>query len=126
MKEIKDNPLNLIFIKNSKGKATEEINDILKIPEFFKYLKNDKIDYGKKIYVIEELIKKIKINRYIIEYFSVYENKSIYIFLFDLYLKKETTPELKTSIINLLNELRINIETTKEIFEYLFQELSRL
>ena len=126
MKEIKDNPLNLIFIKNSKGKATEEINDILKIPEFFKYLKNDKIDYGKKIYVIEELIKKIKINRYIIEYFSVYENKSIYIFLFDLYLKKETTPELKTSIINLLNELTINIETTKEIFEYLFQELSKL
>ena len=126
MQETKENPLDLIFIKNSKGKTTEEINDILKIPEFFKYLKNDNIEYGKKIFVIEELIKKFKINRYIIEYFSKYENQSIYIFLFDIYLKQETCQELKTSIINLLNELRINIETGKEIYEYLFQGLSKL
>ena len=126
MKENKENPLDLIFIKNSKGKATEEIKDISKIPELFKYLKNDKIEYGKKIFVIEELIKKFKINRYITEYFIEFEEKSIYIFLFDLYLKKETSKELKTSIINLLNELRINIETGKEIYEYIFQELSKL
>lgn len=126
MQEAKENLLDLIFIKNSKGKATEEINDISKIPEFFKYLKNDNIEYGKKIFVIEELIKKFKINRYIIEYFSKYENQSIYIFLLDIYLKQETCQELKTSIINLLNELHINIETGKEIYEYLFQGLSKL
>ena len=126
MKENKESPLDLIFTKNSKGKATEEIKDISKIPELFKYLKNDKIEYGKKIFVIEELIKKFKINRYITEYFTEYEEKSIYIFLFDLYLKKETSKELKTSIINLLNELRINIETGKEIYEYIFQELAKL
>ena len=124
MEEIKDNPLNLIFIKNSKGKTTEEIDDIQKIPELFKYLKNDEIEYGKKIFVIEELIKKFKINRYITEYFSEYEKQSIYIFLFDLYLKRDTCKELKTSIINLLNELRINIEAGKEIYEYLFQKFS--
>ena len=126
MKADNENPLDLIFIKDTKGKATEEIKDIQKIPEFFKYLKNDKIDNSKKIFAIEEIIKKFKINRYIIEYFSKYENKSIYIFLFDIYLKKETSKELKDSIINLLNELRINIETGKEIYEYLFQKLSRL
>ena len=126
MKEKKDNPLDLIFIKNSKGKTTEEINDIEQIPLFFNYLKSDDIEYNEKIFVIEELIKKFKINRYITEYFSEYENSSIYIFLFDLYLKKDTKQELKTSIINLLNELRINIQTGKEIYEYLFQKLSSL
>ena len=126
MKENKEKHLDLIFTKNSKGKLTEEIKDISKIPEFFKYLKNDKIEYGKKIFVIEELIKKFKINRYITEYFTKFEDKSIYIFLIDLYLKKETSKELKTSIVNLLNELRINIETGKEIYEYIFQELAKL
>ena len=124
--ENKENPLDLIFIKDSKGKTTEEINDILKIPEFFNYLKDENIDYGKKIFVIEDLIKKLKVNRYICEYFSEFENQSIYIFLFDLYLKKDTNEALKTSIINLLNILRINIETGKEIFEYLFQKISKL
>ena len=126
MKEIKENPLDLIFLKNSKGKTTEEIKDILKIPKFFDYIKDENIEYGKKIFIIEELIKKIKVNRYISEYFSEYENQSIYIFLFNLYLKKDTNEELKTSIINLLNILRINIETGKEIYEYLFQNLSKL
>ena len=46
--------------------------------------------------------------------------------MFDIYLKQETCQELKTSIINLLNELRINIEAGKEIYEYLFQGLSKL
>ena len=126
MKEIKENPLDLIFLKNSKGKTTEEIKDILKIPKFFEYLKDENIEYGKKIFIIEELIKKIKVNRYISEYFSEYENQSIYIFLFNIYLKKDTNEELKTSIINLLNILRVNIETGKEIYEYLFQNLSKL
>ena len=50
----------------------------------------------------------------------------LYIFLFNIYLKKDTNEELKTSIINLLNILRVNIETGKEIYEYLFQNLSKL
>ena len=127
MEEKKDeNPLDSIFILNSKGKPTEEINDILKITDFFKYLKDENIDNGKKIFIIEELIKKFKINRYTIEYFSHNENQSIYLFLFDIYLQKDTSHELQNSIINLLNELRVNIETSKEIYEYIFQKLSKL
>ena len=126
MNDINENPLDSIFIKNSNGKSTEEIDDVQKIDDFFKYLKDENIDNGKKIFVIEELIKKFKINRYTTEYFSNYENQSIYLFLFDLFLQEDTSKELKTSIIHLLNELRINIETGKEIYEYLFQKLSKL
>ena len=125
MKEEKENPLNLIFKRNRKGKITE-IKDIQKIEDLFLYFKNDKINNNQKIIVLEELIEKFKVNRYIIEYFSTYEKKSIYLFLFDFYLKSNTDEKLKATIIKLLNELILNIETGKEIYEYLFQKLSKL
>ena len=124
MEDKDENPLNLIFMKNSDGDTTEEIEDIEKIPELFNYLKNTQITPDKKIYIIEQLQRKFNVNRYLIQYFSRYENTSIYLFIFELFLSPETTPELKTALINLISELRTNIETEKEIYEYLFQKIS--
>ena len=121
-----DNPLNSIFIKQSNGKLSEEINEIKNIPNFFKFLKDDKVANEEKIKVLEELKKKIQLNRFISEFFSEYDNKSIYIHLFDLYTNKNTNQQLKTSIITLIEELCLNIQTGKEVYEYIFQNLSKI
>ena len=55
-----------------------------------------------------------------------YENKSIYIHLFDLYTKKNTSDKLKSSIISLIEELCLNIQTWKDVYEYIFQNLSKI
>ena len=44
-----DNPLNTIFIKQSNGKLSDEINDIKNISNFFKFIKDDKINNDTKI-----------------------------------------------------------------------------
>ena len=44
-----DDPLNTIFIKQSNGKLSDEINDIKNISNFFKFIKNDKINNDTKI-----------------------------------------------------------------------------
>ena len=121
-----NNPLNSIFIiDNNKDKTTSEINSLTNIKNLFEYLKDENISNENKIIVIDQLTQKIKINRYISEYFASYENKSIYLYLFDLFLKeKDLNDKLKESIINLLNELRINVQTGKEIYEYIFQKIS--
>ena len=125
--DINNNPLNSIFITDNQGKITSEIESLKNICRFFEYLKDSNIDNDNKSLIIDQFTKKIKDNRYISEYFSSYENKSIYLYLFDLYLnQKETENKLKLSIINLLNELRINIQAGKEIYEYIFQKLSLL
>ena len=66
----------------------------------------------------------VKKNRTVIEFFSSYNEKSLYFYLFDLYLNPNSSDELKCSIISLLEELRINIQTNKEIYLYLFNNLS--
>ena len=121
-----DNPLPLIFKTTDKGEVTEELNTIKNIPLFFKYLSNESISQEDKIKVIERFIEIIKENRYICEYFSTYENKSIYLFFFDLYLSKTSSEQLKEAILQLFQELIINIETSKEIYEFLFQKFSFL
>ena len=121
-----DNPLNSIFIKNSAGKLSDEINDIKNISYLFKFLKDEKINVDTKIKVIDELMKKIKTNRFISEFFSEYENKSIYIHLFDLYTKKSSTEKLKSSISSLIEELCLNTQTGKEVYEYIFQNLAKI
>ena len=121
-----DNPLNSIFIKNSAGKLSDEINDIKNISYLFKFLKEEKINVDTKIKVIDELMKKIKTNRFISEFFSEYENKSIYIHLFDLYTKKSSTEKLKSSISSLIEELCLNTQTGKEVYEYIFQNLAKI
>ena len=124
MDENDENPLDLIFLKNSEGKLTEEFKDINKIPTFFEYIKNPEIEPDKKIYILQEIQIKFNTNRYLIEYFSFYENISVYIFFFDIFLLPETTKELKSEIINIISYFRCNIETNKEIYQYIFQKLS--
>lgn len=116
-----ENPLNSIF-KVSKGKCTEEINSINKIDNFFKYILDEKIPSKNRCQVIEELINKLKVNQYLCEYFSSFENQSIYIFLIQLYINKSNSPDLRISIINLINELKINLDIYKNVYDYLFQK----
>ena len=126
MSENKDNPLYNIFIKTSKGTLTDEIDNVKNIQYFFNYLKNEKIKDDSKQKVIEELKNKIHINRYISEFFSSNNNKSIYIYLFDLYSNQKASQNFKESILSLINELRYNIQTGKDIYEYIFQKLSKI
>ena len=124
MEEKEENPLDLIFRKNLEGETTEEFEDISKIPQFFEYIKNPQIEQKKKIYILQQIQAKFNVNRYLIEYFSSYENISIYKFLFDIFLLPDTTEVLKSEIINFISPLICNIETSKEIYEYIFQKLS--
>ena len=121
---LSENPLKSIFKISSKGNITEEIESMNKRDSFFKYIKDEKTPAKLRSQIIEEFIKIIKINRYICEYFSTFENQSIYIFLTELYVNKSTSQELKISIINLINELRINLDINKNIYDYLFQKIS--
>ena len=85
MSEIKDenqNPLTLIFKITQDGKIIEELNSIKSIPSFFQYLSNEKISQNEKINVILKFKEIIAKNRYIIEFFSEYDNKSIYLIFF--------------------------------------------
>jgi len=120
-----NNPLHSIFIKDNKNTITSEIDSLNNIKSFFEFLKDDNINKENKIFVLELFTEKLKDNRYISEYFSSNDNKSIYIYLFDLYISSSNSDnKLRTSIINLLSELRINIQAGKAIYEYIFQKLS--
>ena len=121
-----NNPLNNIFLKNAQGKITEELGNINNIHFFFNFINNDKVKDEEKENVLKELTSKIHVNRYISEFFSSHNDKSIYIYLFDLYSKKNTSEKLKDAIISLLEELLSNIQTGKEIYEYIFQKLSQI
>ena len=121
-----DNPIKEIFKMTNKGQTTEEINNIDKIDSFFEYIKDVNIPSTHRAQIIEELIAKLKINRYLCEYFSSYENESIYIFLIHLYINNSTTPDLKASIINFISELRINLDINKDIYDYIFQKISAI
>ena len=123
---MKDNPLNNIFIKDSSGKLTDEIDSVKNIHYFFDFVKDDKIKEETKVKVLDELKAKIHSNRFISEFFSSHENKSIYIYLFDLYISKNTNEKLKKSIESLIEELCLNISTGKEVFVYLFQKLAKI
>ena len=123
MKDIKDNPLKSIFTEIS-GKYSPEIKSYDNINNLFMYLKEPKNTPQSKSKVLEEFITIIKENRYLCEYFSFYENNSIYILLFDLYLQEKTSDILKKSILNLIKELILNIEIDKRIMEYIFQKIS--
>ena len=129
MSNINDSPLLKIFEIGKNGECSPEIKNIENINLLWKYLNDEKKTQESKIKILKELTEKIKINRYICEYFSITEDiekKSIYLFLLELYLNKDTTLKLKTSIINLLKELLINIEISKEIYEFIFHKISSL
>ena len=121
-----NNPLATIFFKDSNGKLTNDIEQTKNIKNFFDFIKDDKYKEEEKIKVLDELKNKIKANRYISEFFCSHENKSIYLFLFDLYINKNSSDKLKNSILSLIEELCLNIQTGKEIYEYLFQKLTKI
>jgi hypothetical protein len=68
----------------------------------------------------------IKRQRSVCAYFPKYNNKSLYIFLFELFLKENINPQLRTALIELISELIANIQITKEIYEFIFQKFSKL
>ena len=124
MTDINENPLKEIFKQSSKGEIIEELKSIDKIFLFFKYIKDENIPSESRAKVIEEFIKKLKINRYIAEYFATNENESIYIILSKLYLSNSSDSILKKSILNLISELRINLDINQNIYDYIFQKIS--
>ena len=121
-----ENPLTNIFIKHSTGKLGDEINNMNNIPNFFKFIKDEKISCDSKIKVLKELNNKIKANRLLSEFFSEYDNKSIYLHLFDLYIKKNASEKLKSTITSFIEELCNHIQTGKEVYEYIFQNLAKI
>ena len=126
MTEDNNNILESIF-KSKDGKAiNEELIVIKNIHLFFESLLDENRTDKEKIKIIETFLNVIKESRYICEYFSSYNNESIYIFFFKLYLSKSSSEELKSCILNLFQELIINIEATKNIYEFLFQKFSSL
>ena len=126
MKKIKDDPLLSIFKNKPNGEYTEEINSLQNIPNFFNFISSDIIPEESKIGVLENFLLIIKKYRYICDFFSSYKNKSIYLYLFELFLSKNTSQKMKDSITNLLNELIVTLETDKETYEYLFQRISKI
>ena len=129
MSNVDDNPLLKIFKVDKKGKCSNEIEKLENISLLWKYLEDDNKPQESKKQIINEFTEILKANRYICEFFSIIEDiekVSIYIFFFKLYLKKDSKQQLKDSILNLLKELIINIEITKEIYEFIFQKISYL
>ena len=125
MKKINDDPLLSIF-KKIKDEYIEEIDSIRNIPNFFNYITSSHTPEDSKIGVLNNITTIIRKKKYICEYFSSCNNKSIYSYLFDIYLSKNTSKELQSSIINLVNELILTLETNNEIYEYLFQSISKI
>ena len=126
MKKIKDDPLLSIFKSKINGDYIEEIGYIQNIPNFFNFISSDQTPEDSKIGVLENFLQIIKRNRYLCDFFSSYKNKSIYLYLFELFLSKKSSQKLQASITNLLNELILNLETDKETYEYLFQSISKI
>ena len=126
MKNIKEeNPLKSIFVQQKDDKNFfPAIKSIKYINNFFTYLKDAKNPEESKCKIIEDIIKLIKAYRGISAYFSSYENESMYIFIFNLYLNPKTSINFQKSLINLIKELILNIELSKNIFYYIFQRIS--
>ena len=126
MSNTNGNPLYNIFLKNSQGKLTDELDNINNIQYFFNYIKNDKVTDEEKASLLEALSSKIQNNRYISSFFENNNKISIYIYLFDLFSKNNSSKTLKDASISLIEVLIANIQTGKDIFEYLFQKLSQI
>ena len=127
---MEENPLNSIFQLTQNNELRSNLISFQNIQNFFIYLLtniNNEQSFPsleQKAKVILQFCNIIKMNRTIVEFFSSYNEKSIYLYLFEIYLNKNTNYELKNAIISLLTELRINIKLNKTIFEYIFQNLS--
>ena len=123
--KIKKNPLNQIFKLNPKNLISEEIENPSNISLLYEYLKNKSNNINNKIKIVVKLTEIIKLNRGVSSFLTKYENKSLYIFLFDIYLNEKNSEEFRISIISLIRELISNISISKEVYEYIFQKLSQ-
>ena len=126
MKKIDDDPLLTIFKNSPEDIYIQQIEHIENIPNFFKYITSEEISEESKIIVFNNLKNIFQKNRYISEYFSKYENKSIYLYLFELYLNKNSSQNLKFSTLELIDELILSVETDKDIYEFIFQKISKI
>ena len=122
------NPLLLIFKLTPAGAISEEIEDPSKFPSLYNYMlensnKKNKIQIINIINILKEIIKR---QRSVCAYFPKYNNKSLYIFLMELFLKENNTPQLRTALIELISELCANIQISKEVYEFIFQKFSKL
>ena len=119
------NPLYQIFKCNEAGIITEEIEDSSKFPSLYKYILDNS---NKKLAInIINFIKDIlKRQRSISAYFPKYNNKSFYIFLFELFLKEKNNAQLRKPVIELLSELSMNIQMSKDEYDFIFQKFSKL
>ena len=127
MKKVNDDPLLEIFKHSSnKDEYIEEIDCLENIPKFFQFISSDKTPEDSKIGVIENLLILFKKNRYILEYFSSFNNKSLYLYLFDLFISNNSSEKLKASILNLVEELILCLEVDKKVYECLFQNISKI
>ena len=119
------NPLFQIFKHNEAGIITEEIEDPTKFPLLYNYIfenSNKKIAIN-IINILKEILKR---QRSISAFFPKYNNKSIYIFLFELFLKEKNNPQLRKGIFELLSEINVNIQISKEEYDFIFQKFSKL
>ena len=83
-----DDPLNTIFIKQSNGKLSDEINDIKNISNFFKFIKDDKINNDTKIK--SSMNFKRRFNQIVLMP-NFFQNMKInqYIYIFLIYILKK-------------------------------------
>ena len=122
------NPLLLIFKLSHSGNLSEEIEDPSKFPLLYDFIFEN---FNKKnsiqaLNVIKILIELIKRKRSISAYFPKYNNKSIYVFLFKLFLQKSNISEYRIALKELILELCANIQLSKDVFDFIFQEFSKL
>ena len=83
-----DDPLNTIFIKQSNGKLSDEINDIKNISNFFKFIKDDKINNDTKIK--SSMNFKRRFNQIVLMPNFFWNTKiNQYIFIFLIYILKK-------------------------------------
>ena len=86
-----DDPLNTIFIKQSNGKLSDEINDIKNISNFFKFIKDDKINNDTKIK--SSMNFKRRFNQIVLMPNFFRDTKiNQYIFIFLIYILKKILP----------------------------------
>ena len=83
-----DDPLNTIFIKQSNGKLSDETNDIKNISNFFKFIKDDKINNDTKIK--SSMNFKRRFNQIVLMPNFFWNTKiNQYIFIFLIYILKK-------------------------------------
>ena len=115
-----------IFIFTEKGTLTNQLINSEAVSVFIDAITNEQLSAGVKVDLIGKLREMFREYRMLTEYFSKINSKSIYIYLIDLYLQEKNNSSLQKAILDLIDDLLINIETEKEIFDYIYQKIAVL